>query len=57
MRHDCLLGSLAQDAQHVAAADVIAAAFMWALGLASVVLICTPAANRYYRPAVALAQQ
>jgi hypothetical protein len=43
-------------AQHVAAgapATMIAAATVWAIGLASVVLIFTPAACRYYRPQVA----
>jgi hypothetical protein len=52
-----LLYVLSQDAQAVALADVIAAAVVWAIGLASVVLIFTPASGRYYRPAVAPAQQ
>ena len=52
-----ILSSLAQGAVVGAPADMIAAAVVWTLGLASVVLIFTPAANRYYRPAVALAQQ
>jgi hypothetical protein len=52
-----MLGALAQHAQAAAPADLIAAAVVWALGLASVILIVTPAANRYYRLAVAPAQQ
>jgi hypothetical protein len=48
-----LLGSLAERAATYAPASVIAAAAVWALGLASVVLIFTPAAGRYYRPQLA----
>ncbi|HEY6314789.1 MAG TPA: hypothetical protein VIY52_28860 [Streptosporangiaceae bacterium] len=45
-----MLVVLAQDAPAVASADVIAGAVVWAIGLASVVLIFTPGANPYYRP-------
>jgi hypothetical protein len=45
-----MLAVLAQDAPAVASADVIAGAVVWVTGLASVVLIFTPAANPYYRP-------
>ena len=48
-----VLGLLAQHAATHAPADVIAAAVVWAIGLASVVLIFTPAAGRYYRPELA----
>jgi hypothetical protein len=48
-----VLGLLAQHAATIAPADVIAAAVVWAIGLASVVLIFTPAAGRYYRPELA----
>ena len=46
-----LLYVLSQGAPVAAPADFIAAMVVWALGLASVVLIFTPAACRYYRPA------
>jgi hypothetical protein len=52
-----MLGALAQDAVTFAPADMIAAATEWALGLAAVVLIFTPAASRYCRPAVTAATQ
>ncbi len=45
--------ALAEDAPTFAPASMIAAAVVWAIGLASVVLILTPAAGRYYRPAPA----
>jgi hypothetical protein len=41
---------LSQHAATYAPAYIIAAAVVWAIGLASVVLIFTPAAGRYYRP-------
>jgi hypothetical protein len=45
-----VLGSLAERAATYAPASMIAAAAVWAIGLASVALIFTPAAGRYYRP-------
>lgn len=45
-----ILGDLAQHAASYAPAGMIAAAIVWATGLASVTLILTPAAGRYYRP-------
>jgi hypothetical protein len=48
-----ILGVLSQGAAAVAPADVIAATVVWALGLASVALIFTPASNPYYRPRLA----
>jgi hypothetical protein len=51
-----MLGAMSQEAATFAPADMIAAATEWALGLASVVLIFTPAASRYYRPAVTAVQ-
>jgi hypothetical protein len=45
-----VLTSLAQHAAADAPATMIAAAAVWAIGLASVILIFTPAACRYYRP-------
>lgn len=45
-----MLYALAQDSAAFAPADLIAAAAEWAIGLASVVLIFTPQAGRYYRP-------
>jgi hypothetical protein len=48
-----VLGSLAERAISYAPADMIAATVVWAIGLASVVLIFTPAAGRYYRPRLA----
>jgi hypothetical protein len=48
-----VLGSLAEHAVSYAPASMIAAAVVWAIGLASVVLIFTPAAGRYYRPELA----
>jgi hypothetical protein len=45
-----VLYALSQHAATYAPASMIAAAAVWAIGLASVVLICTPAACRYYRP-------
>jgi hypothetical protein len=47
---------VALDAAAFAPADTIAVAIEWALGLASVVLVFTPASCRYYRPPVAAAQ-
>ena len=47
------LGALAQHTAADAPATTIAAAVVWAIGLASVVLIFTPAACRYYRPPLA----
>jgi hypothetical protein len=48
-----VLGSLAEHAVTYAPASMIAAAVVWTIGLASVVLIFTPAAGRYYRPQLA----
>jgi hypothetical protein len=48
-----VLGALSQHAAAYAPAYMIAAAVVWAIGLASVVLIFTPAAGRYYRPQLA----
>jgi hypothetical protein len=48
-----VLAALAQDAAIFAPADLIAASVVWTIGLASVVLIFTPAAGRYYRPQLA----
>jgi hypothetical protein len=48
-----MMAVLSQNAAVVAPADVITAAIEWTLGLASVVLIFTPAACRYYRPRLA----
>ena len=48
-----VLAALAQHAEADAPATMIAAAAVWAIGLASVVLIFTPAACRYYRPRLA----
>ena len=45
--------ALSRHAAAVAPATMIAAAAVWAIGLASVVLIFTPAACRYYRPRLA----
>jgi hypothetical protein len=45
-----LLGHLSQRGAILAPADMAAAGAEWALGLASVVLIFTPQAWRYYRP-------
>jgi hypothetical protein len=45
-----MLGDLTQHAATYAPASMIAAAIEWAIGLASVLLIFTPAAGRYYRP-------
>jgi hypothetical protein len=47
------LAALAPQAAVEAPAITIAAAVVWAIGLASVVLIFTPAACRYYRPPLA----
>ena len=52
-----LLLTLAQDAVAFAPADVAAAAVEWALGLASVVLVFTPASCRYFRPPAAGARR
>jgi hypothetical protein len=48
-----LVGSQTEHAAAYAPAGMIAGAIVWAIGLASVVLIFTPAAGRYYRPQVA----
>jgi hypothetical protein len=48
-----MMAMLTQDAAVVAPADVIAAAAEWILALASVVLIFTPAACRYYQSELA----
>ena len=48
-----LLNALAQQAATTAPASTIAAAVVWFLGLASLALIFTPAASRYYRPRTA----
>jgi hypothetical protein len=48
-----VLGALGEHAVTYAPAYMIAAAVVWAIGLASVVLIFTPAAGRYYRPQLA----
>jgi len=48
-----VLGSLSEHAGTYAPASTIAAGIVWAIGLASVVLIFTPAAGRYYRPRLA----
>jgi hypothetical protein len=48
-----LVGLQSEDAATYAPAGMIAAVIVWAIGLASVVLIFTPAAGRYYRPQVA----
>jgi len=44
-----MIGSLAQEAATFAPADLIAGAVLWAIARAAVVLIFTPAANRYVR--------
>ena len=48
-----VLAALAQHAEADAPATMIAAAAVWAIGLASVILIFTPAACRYYGPRLA----
>jgi hypothetical protein len=48
-----VLAALAQHAGADAPATMIAAAAVWAIGLASVILIFTPAACRYYGPRLA----
>jgi hypothetical protein len=45
-----ILNSLSEHAVTYAPATMIAAGTVWAIGLASLVLIFTPAAGRYYRP-------
>jgi hypothetical protein len=52
-----LLLTVAQDAVVFAPADVAAAAVEWALGLASVVFVFTPASCRYFRPPAAAARR
>jgi hypothetical protein len=49
--------ALSEDAVAFASADMVAVAVEWALGLASVVLVLTPASSRYFRPPMAAAQQ
>ena len=48
-----VLGAVSEHAATYAPANLIAATIVWAIGLASVVLIFTPAAGRYYRPELA----
>ena len=48
-----LLSLMSIHAATYAPAGLIAASIVWAIGLASVVLIFTPAAGRYYRPELA----
>jgi hypothetical protein len=48
-----MLNALSQHAVAYAPATMTVAAAVWAIGLASVVLIFTPAACRYYRPRLA----
>jgi hypothetical protein len=48
-----MAGTLTEHAAAYAPASTIAAAVVWAIGLASVMLIFTPAASRYYRPPLA----
>jgi hypothetical protein len=48
-----MLGDLTQHAATYAPASMIAAAIVWTIGLASVLLTFTPAASRYYRPQLA----
>jgi hypothetical protein len=45
-----LVGTFAEGAAPFAAADMITAGVVWAIGLVSVALIFTPQAWRYYRP-------
>ena len=45
-----VIGAMAQEAATLAPADMIAGAVVWTIGLASVVLIFTPAASQYYGP-------
>jgi hypothetical protein len=52
-----LVTTLAEGAAPFARADLIAGGAVWVIGLASVVLIFTPAAGRYYRPALQPARQ
>jgi hypothetical protein len=44
-----IMGSLAQDAGTFAPADLIAGGVLWLIAFAAVVLIFTPASNRYFR--------
>ena len=44
-----MIGALAQGAATVAPADLIAGAVVWSIALAAVVLIFTPASNRFFR--------
>jgi hypothetical protein len=46
---------VAQGAVVYAPADMVAGAAVWLIGLAAMVLIVTPASNRYYRPEAATA--
>ena len=48
-----VLGLLSVNAATYAPANMIVAGVVWAIGLASVALIFTPAAGRYYRPELA----
>jgi hypothetical protein len=44
-----MIGSLSQEATTFAPADMVAGTVLWAIALASVVLIFTPPSNRYFR--------
>jgi hypothetical protein len=48
-----VLAALASDAAVYAPANMIAAGVLWLVALASLVLIFTPASNRYFRPEAA----
>jgi len=48
-----VLSSLSEHAATDAPASMIAAGIVWAIGLASLALVFTPAAGRYYRPQLA----
>jgi hypothetical protein len=44
-----IIGSLAQEAATFAPADLVAGAVLWLIAFAAMVLIFTPASNRYFR--------
>jgi hypothetical protein len=48
-----ILGAFAEDAAIYAPADLIAGGMLWLVALAALVLIFTPASNRYFRPEAA----
>ena len=48
-----MLGALAEDGAIYAPADLIAGGVLWLIALAALVLIFTPASNRYFRPETA----